>query len=204
MSGEETLAQVYREVESPKLPNFKKAAFIVFVYSLVLTGGISFLAVLLIPDDVRMNDYARQPDRRPGDERGRARCGCGCCCNAFVVVVGFLILAGAVNTAIIGSNGVLNRVAEDGVLPDWFLKPHPRYGTTYRMLVPDRRPAAVHDPRQPGRRASCWARPTPSASSGASSSRRWRWSCCASRTASRASSRCRSTSASAASRCRSG
>ena len=29
MSGEETLAQVYREVESPKLPNFKKAAFIV-------------------------------------------------------------------------------------------------------------------------------------------------------------------------------
>ena len=24
MSGEETLAQVYREIESPKLPNFKK------------------------------------------------------------------------------------------------------------------------------------------------------------------------------------
>jgi hypothetical protein len=54
--------------------------------------------------------------------------------ETFVVVVGFLILAGAVNTAIIGSNGVLNRVAEDGVLPDWFLKPHPRYGTTYRLL----------------------------------------------------------------------
>src|SRR5262249_53935667 len=35
MSGEETLAQVYREVESPKLPNFKKAAFIVFLYSLL-------------------------------------------------------------------------------------------------------------------------------------------------------------------------
>jgi Amino acid permease len=29
---------------------------------------------------------------------------------------------------------VLNRVAEDGVLPDWFLRPHPRYGTTYRLL----------------------------------------------------------------------
>src|SRR5262249_45091744 len=58
MSGEETLAQVYREVESPKLPNFKKAAFIVFVYSLVLTAGISFLAVLLIPEDVRIAKYA--------------------------------------------------------------------------------------------------------------------------------------------------
>jgi nucleotide-binding universal stress UspA family protein len=54
--------------------------------------------------------------------------------NAFVVAVGFLILAGAVNTAIIGSNGVLNRVAEDGVMPDWFLKPHPRFGTTSRIL----------------------------------------------------------------------
>ncbi len=58
MSGEETLAQVYREVESPKLKNFKKAAFIVFVYSLILTGGISFFAVLLIPADVRMNNYS--------------------------------------------------------------------------------------------------------------------------------------------------
>ena len=54
--------------------------------------------------------------------------------NAFVVLVGFLILAGAVNTAIIGSNGVLNRVAEDGVMPDWFLRPHKRYGTTHRIL----------------------------------------------------------------------
>src|SRR4029077_17103179 len=35
MSGEETLAQVYREVQAPKLPNFRKAAFIVFIYSLV-------------------------------------------------------------------------------------------------------------------------------------------------------------------------
>ncbi len=57
MSGEETLAQVYREIESPKLTNFKKAAFIVFVYSLVLTAGISFLAVIIIPNDVRMSRY---------------------------------------------------------------------------------------------------------------------------------------------------
>jgi nucleotide-binding universal stress UspA family protein len=29
---------------------------------------------------------------------------------------------------------VLNRVAEDGVMPDWFLKPHKKFGTTYRLL----------------------------------------------------------------------
>jgi amino acid transporter len=133
MSGEETLAQVYREVEAPKMVNFKKAAFVVFVYSLVLTGGISFLAVLLIPNDVRMKDYA---DNLIG---GLAMSVIGpdwvkLLLQAFVVVVGAAILSGAVNTAIIGSNGVLNRVAEDGVMPDWFLRPHPKFGTTYRML----------------------------------------------------------------------
>src|SRR5437763_5177379 len=54
--------------------------------------------------------------------------------RAFVVIVGVLMLAGAVNTAIVGSNGVLNRVSEDGILPQWFRKPHPRFGTTYRIL----------------------------------------------------------------------
>ena len=54
--------------------------------------------------------------------------------HVFVVVVGVLILSGAVNTSIIGANGVLNRVAEDGVLLDWFRKPHKRFGTTYRII----------------------------------------------------------------------
>src|SRR6266550_1744476 len=62
MSGEETLAQVNREIAHPKLKNLKKAAVVV------------------------------------------------------------------------GANGVLNRVAEDGVLTDTFQKPHPRYGTSYRII----------------------------------------------------------------------
>ncbi len=133
MSGEETLAQVYREVESPKLKNFKRAALVVFIYSLLLTSLISFLAVMIVPDGPRVTKYSNNligglamnvigPDW--------ARLGL----NAVVVFVGFLILSGAVNTAIVGSNGVLNRVSEDGVLPAWFLKPHPRYGTSYRLI----------------------------------------------------------------------
>ena len=58
MSGEETLAQVYREVESPKLKNFKRAALVVFLYSLLFTSLISFFAVMIIPDDVRMSRYS--------------------------------------------------------------------------------------------------------------------------------------------------
>jgi Amino acid permease len=55
--------------------------------------------------------------------------------QGFVVLVGTLILSGAVNTSIIGSNGVLNRVAEDGVLPAWFRHPHRKYGTTDRIIT---------------------------------------------------------------------
>jgi hypothetical protein len=54
--------------------------------------------------------------------------------HIFVVVVGVLILSGAVNTSIIGANGVLNRVVEDGVLPSSVQKPHKRFGTTYRII----------------------------------------------------------------------
>src|SRR4029077_641361 len=54
--------------------------------------------------------------------------------HVFVVIVGGLILSGAVNTSMIGANGILNRVAEDGVLLPWFRKPHRRYGTTYRII----------------------------------------------------------------------
>jgi amino acid transporter len=133
MSGEETLAQVYREVESPKLVNFKKAALVVFIYSLALTATISFLAVMLVPNEIRMKYYSENllgglAMSVIGPPAARLAL------NAAVVVAGFLILSGAVNTSIIGANGVLNRVAEDGVMPDWFLKPHRRYGTTHRVL----------------------------------------------------------------------
>src|SRR5258708_938403 len=53
MSGEESLAQVYREMESPKLRNLKKAGLVIFIYSLVFTSLVSFFAVMIIPDDVR-------------------------------------------------------------------------------------------------------------------------------------------------------
>src|SRR5205809_4401047 len=54
--------------------------------------------------------------------------------QVFVVFVGVLILSGAVNTSMIGANGVMNWVAEDSVLLDWFRKPQRRFGTTYRII----------------------------------------------------------------------
>jgi amino acid transporter len=53
MSGFETLAQVYREMEAPKLKNLPRTSLVVIVYALVFTGSVSFFAVMLIPDAER-------------------------------------------------------------------------------------------------------------------------------------------------------
>src|SRR5881628_2162344 len=132
MSGFETLAQVYREIEFPKLKSLKITGNIVCTYATISTGGIILLAAMIIPDTVRIN-YAENllgglAMHLAGPELLRLAF------HIFVVIVGVLILSGAVNTSIIGANGVMNRVAEDGVLDPWFQKPHRRFGTTYRII----------------------------------------------------------------------
>jgi amino acid transporter len=133
MSGEETLAQVNREIEHPKLRNLKRAVLVIAVYSLLFTGLATMLAGMLIPDAVRVPVY------RDNLIAGLAMYMVGphflrLIFRTFVVIVGFLILSGAINTSIIGSTGVLMRIAEDGVLTDWFRKPHRRFGTSYRII----------------------------------------------------------------------
>jgi hypothetical protein len=132
MSGMETLAQVNREIEHPKLKNLKKASVVIFLYSLLFTGLISFFASMLIPDDVRPRYFSNLIGGITIYLWGPTPL--KLLFHGFVVLVGVLILAGAQNTSIIGANGVLNRVAEDGVLTEWFQKPHHRFGTSYRII----------------------------------------------------------------------
>ena len=132
MSGEETLAQVNREIEHPKLKNLEKTGLVIFIYSLLFTSLVSFFAVMIIPDKVRPDYFANLIGGiamyLPGAEMPKLLF------HGFVVLVGVLILAGAQNTSIVGANGVLNRVAEDGVLTSWFQRPHTRFGTSYRII----------------------------------------------------------------------
>ena len=132
MSGFETLAQVYREISYPKLKNLRITANLVCFYALISTGLISVFAVMIIPDNVRLvfkdnllgglTNYLVGPPLLT------------LAFHVFVVIVGTLILSGAVNASIIGANGVLNRVAEDGVLLNWFRRPHKTFGTTYNII----------------------------------------------------------------------
>src|SRR5206468_8231460 len=112
--------------------NLQRAGMLIFVYSLVFTALVSFFAVAIIPDSVRPQYYNNLISGLAMHVVGPVSLRLAF--QAVVVVVGFLMLAGAVNTAIVGSNGVLNRVSEDGVLTDWFRKPHRRFGTTYRLI----------------------------------------------------------------------
>jgi amino acid transporter len=183
MSGEESLAQVYREIEAPKVPNLLKAGAVIALYSLVLTAVVTFFAIMIIPDNERIKTTVVDGDSRievvsvvgqttaTGAKQRLATAEDGrafvvpptativresgkytdnlisglvmhmlgpqwlkLALQAFVVLVGFLILSGAVNTSIVGSNGVLNRLAEDGILTPWFLHPQPRFGTTHRLI----------------------------------------------------------------------
>lgn len=132
MSGFETLAQVYREIAYPKMKNLRITANIVCWYAVICTGVITVFAGMII-SPTQMKQYSDDllgglTIHLAGPELLKLGF------HIFVVVVGVLILSGAVNTAIIGANGVLNRVAEDGVLLDWFRRPHKRFGTTHRMI----------------------------------------------------------------------
>jgi amino acid transporter len=132
MSGEEALAQVYREIEAPKKKNLIKTAMVIFAVSITFTGFCTFWCFMIVPQQIRLT---------AGDNLLNALVlhligpdWLKLLMVAFVVKVGVLILAGAVNTSIFASNAVLNRVAEDGILADWFRKPHHRFGTTYRVV----------------------------------------------------------------------
>jgi amino acid transporter len=133
MSGFETLAQVYREIAYPKMKNLRRTANIVCWYAVICTGVITvFAGIIISPVDIRTlyvdNLLGGLAMQLAGPELLKLLF------HVFVVIVGVLILSGAVNTSMIGANGVLNRVAEDGVLLDWFRKPHKRFGTTYRIV----------------------------------------------------------------------
>src|SRR6266496_1971391 len=132
MSGEESLAQVNRELEYPKHKNLMRAGFVIFLYSVLFTSLVSFFAYAIIPDGERPQYFDNLISGIAINLAGPMTLKLAF--QAFIVLVGFLMLAGAINTAIVGANGVLNRVSEDGVMTDWFRAPHKKYGTTYRMI----------------------------------------------------------------------
>ena len=76
MSGEETMAQVYREIEHPKLPNLEKAGFVIFRLQPDFHGR---RGVFRGDDHSRFGapQFLRQSHRRAGHVSRWAVCRCG-------------------------------------------------------------------------------------------------------------------------------
>ncbi len=132
MSGEESLAQLYREIAHPKIKNLKRAAIIIFVFSFMFTGVISLFAVMIIPDSIRATYHDNLLSGLSMHLVGPLSL--KMIMQGFIVLVGVLLLSGAVNTSFVGANGDLNRLGEDNIFSPWFRRPHHRYGTTHRFI----------------------------------------------------------------------
>src|SRR5260370_41666822 len=132
MSGEESLAQVNRELEYPKHKNLMRAGFVIFLYSLLFTSLVSFFAYAIIPDKDRSQYFDNLISGIAVNLAGPMTLKLAF--QAFIVIVGFLMLAGAINTAIVGANGGLNRVGGDGGITHRVRTPPRKQRTTYRMI----------------------------------------------------------------------
>lgn len=134
LSGLETLAQIFREVEDPKIKNLKKAVFIIFIFAFTFTGILTFLSAVIIPYDKIISKYSENLLSGLAMELAipyAFRIGL----KILVVISALLLLVGAINTSMVGANETLKRVAEDGLLPDKIRELHPKYGTTYKIVT---------------------------------------------------------------------
>src|SRR5258708_20411816 len=114
------------------MKNLRITANIVCWYAVICTGVITvFAGIIISPADIRNlyvdNLLGGLAMRLAGPELLKLLF------HVFVVIVGVLILSGAVNTSMIDANVVLNRVAEHGALLYWCRKPHNRFHTSYPL-----------------------------------------------------------------------
>src|SRR4029079_2781180 len=102
MSGEESLAQVNRELEYPKHKNLMRAGMVIFIYSLLFTSLVSCFARATLPDGMRPQYFDNMISGIAMNLVGPVTL--KLFFQGFIVIVGFLMLAGAINTSIIGAN----------------------------------------------------------------------------------------------------
>src|SRR5438093_3228967 len=100
MSGEESLAQVNRELEYPKHRNLMRAGLIIFLYSILFTSLVSFFAYSIIADAIRPQYFDNLISGIAINLAGPMPL--KLLFQAFSVIVGFLMLAAALYTSIRG------------------------------------------------------------------------------------------------------
>ena len=132
LGGVAALGIAALDLEQPRIRNLRRMTLLVTVYALIITAALTFLGVALIPvSELGSSRFAPLADiARHLAMPGWARV-------VFVVAVAAaacVFLTATVRSTSTAAHGVLTRLVDDGTLPDHWRIPHPRFGTTFRII----------------------------------------------------------------------
>jgi len=132
LGGVAALGIAALDLEQPRIRNLRRVTHLVSAYALAITAALTFLGVVLIPpSELGSSRFAPLADMaRHLALPGWARFGF----LAAVVAAACVFLTATVRSTSTAAHGVLTRLVDDGTLPDHWRTPHPRFGTTFRII----------------------------------------------------------------------
>jgi magnesium transporter len=132
LGSPDTLPHVALDVEPPRIQNLQRTARLVASFGLLITAGLSFCFVMLVPASER-TAWSDAPlagvalhVAGPGWLRLTA--------VAITVVAALVFLSAACRSATAGAHGVLARLVDEGVLDAELRRLHYRFGTPFRLI----------------------------------------------------------------------
>ncbi|MDY6862327.1 MAG: APC family permease [Thermodesulfobacteriota bacterium] len=135
LSGFESMGQIVEKIETPKVKNTKRAFILLTLPPVILTTSSAFLGIMIMKFKM-VNGMPALEYYREALLCGLARyvIGGGVWLEVITTFAGLLILCGAVNTAIVGGVGTINKMAADRTLPMFLMKRN-RHNITTRSIV---------------------------------------------------------------------
>jgi magnesium transporter len=132
LGGVDVLAQVAPELEPPRIRNLERTARLVVIYSIGVTALLGFVIAAIVPETLRRSFF-----EAPGVGLVLQLAGPwwlrGLAAGAVVLGAG-LMMGSAARSALAGTQTVLTRLVDEGLLPAALREPHPQFGTRARML----------------------------------------------------------------------
>jgi magnesium transporter len=132
LGGVDALAVAGLGVEEPRIPNLRRAARMVALFSLVLTAGSVFLFVALVPGAERETWAATPLAGLVMKAAAPTWLRLGLLAVATLAAAGFLWVA--LRAASVRTYGLLARLADEGVIGHHWRAPHHRFGTPWRVI----------------------------------------------------------------------
>jgi len=132
LGGVAALGIAALDLEQPRIRNLTRVTRLVSAFALVITTALTFVGVAVIPaSELGSSRFAPLADIArhlplPGWVRFAVL--------ASITVAACVFLTTTVRSTSTAAHGILTRLVDDGTLPDRWRAPHPRFGTTFRIV----------------------------------------------------------------------